>query len=102
MGPLLIKKVLKELQSAIGFYEVQTGQSVAHVLTTQLSPKLLWLDAAVSSALGISSLKLDPVAWLESRQISLPEHLVKQAQETRWFGLLALMAQHHAAHAVAA
>ena len=102
MGPLLIKKILKELQSAIGFYEVQTGQSVAQVLTTQLSPKLLWLYTAFSGALGLSSLKLDPVAWLESRQISLPESLVKQAQETRWFGLMSLMAQHNAAHAVAA
>ncbi len=102
MGPLLVKKILKELQSAIGFYEVQTGQSVAQVLTTQLSPKLQWLDTAVSSALGISSLKLDPVAWLESRQVSLPENLVKQAQETRCFGLLSLMAQAQSAHAVAA
>ena len=102
MGPLLIKKVLKELQSSIGFYEVQTGQSVSQVLTTQLSPKLLWLDTAVSGALAISSLKLDPVAWLESRQISLPENLVKQAQETRSLGLLSLMAQAQSAHAVAA
>ncbi|MEO6244670.1 MAG: hypothetical protein ABIQ12_04465 [Opitutaceae bacterium] len=102
MGPLLIKKVLKELQSAIGFYEVQTGQSVAHVFTTQLSPKLSWLDAAVSGALGISSLKLDPVAWLESRQVSVPEALLKQAHDNRWFGLLSLIAQTHSAHAVAA
>ena len=28
------KKLLKELQSSIGFYEVQTGQSVGQVLTT--------------------------------------------------------------------
>ena len=102
MGPLLIKKILKELQSSIGFYEVQTGQSVAHVLTTQLSPKLQWLDTAVSNALGISALKLDPLAWLESRQISLPENLLKLAQETRWFGPLSLMAHSHAAHAVIA
>ncbi|MSU48520.1 MAG: hypothetical protein EXS37_05405 [Opitutus sp.] len=64
MGPLLIKRLLKELQSSIGFYEVQTGQSVGQVLTTQLSPKLAWLDTAVANALGITSLKLDPVPWL--------------------------------------
>ncbi|OYV00414.1 MAG: hypothetical protein CFE26_24015, partial [Verrucomicrobiales bacterium VVV1] len=28
MGPLLVKRLMKELQSSIGFYEVQTGQSV--------------------------------------------------------------------------
>ena len=102
MGPLLIKKLLKELQSSIGFYEVQTGQSVGQVLTTQLSPKLQWLDGAIAAALGITSLKLDPVPWLQSRHINVPEALVKNAQDIRWFGVLALMPQNNAVHAVAA
>jgi len=95
MGPLLVKRLLKELQSSIGFYEVQTGQSVGQVLCTQLSPKLAWLDAAIASALGITSLTLDPAPWLQSRQISLPEALAKTAQDIRWFGLLGLMAHYH-------
>jgi len=102
MGPLLTKKLLKELQSSIGFYEVQTGQSVGQVLNTQLSPKLAWLDAALSGALGIDSLKLDPLPWLESRRITVPETLAKEIQDVRWFGLLGLMARYNVAHAVAA
>jgi hypothetical protein len=102
MGPLLIKRLLKELQSSIGFYEVQTGQSVGQVLSTQLSPKLAWLDAAIAGALGLTSLKLDPVPWLQSRQVSLPEAYVNTVQDIRWFGLLALMAQYNAVHAVPA
>lgn len=102
MGPLLIKRLLKELQSSIGFYEVQTGQSVGQVLSTQLSPKLAWLDAAIAGALGVTSLKLDPVSWLQSRHVSLPEALAKNAQDIRWFGLLALMAQYNVVHAVPA
>ena len=102
MGPLLIKRLLKELQSSIGFYEVQTGQSVGQVLCTQLSPKLAWLDAAIASALGIESLKLNGEAWLLARQITLPEALAKNAQDIRWFGVLALMAQYNVVHAVPA
>lgn len=102
MGPLLIKRLLKELQSSIGFYEVQTGQSVGQVLSTQLSPKLAWLDTAIATALGVTSLKLDPAPWLQSRQITLPEALAKNAQDIRWFGLLALMAQYNVVHAVPA
>jgi hypothetical protein len=102
MGPLLIKKLLKELQSSIGFYEVQTGQSVGQVLSTQLSPKLQWLDGAIASALGITSLRLDPVPWLQSRQITVPESLTKQVQDVRWFGVLALMPQQNSVHAVPA
>ncbi len=99
MGPQLIKKILKELQSSIGFYEVQTGQSVGHVLTTQLSPKLPWIDTAVAAALGIKSLKLDPLPWLESRRISLRENLGANPSDTRWLGLLALMANHDSSDA---
>jgi len=102
MGPLLIKKLLKELQSSIGFYEVQTGQSVGQVLCTQLSPKLQWLDAAIASSIGIASLKLDALPWLHSRHISLPDAFAKNAQDIRWFGLLALMAQYDVVHAVPA
>jgi hypothetical protein len=102
MGLLLTKRLLKELQSLIGFYEVQTGQSVGQVLNIQLPPKLTWLDAAISGALGISSIKLDPSAWLQSRQITLPESLAKTAQDVRWFGLLCQMAQYNAVHAVPA
>jgi len=101
MGPLLIKRLLKELQSSIGFYEVQTGQSVGQVLCAQLSPKLSWLDAAIAGALGITSLKLDPVPWLQSRQITLHETLAKTAQDIRWFGLLGLMASYNTAAPVA-
>ncbi len=102
MGPLLIKRLLKELQSSIGFYEVQTGQSVGQVLSTQLSPKLMWLDTAIATALGVTSLKLDPEPWLHARQITLPEALAKNAQDIRWFGLLALMAHYNLVHAVPA
>lgn len=102
MGPLLIKKLLKELQSSIGFYEVQTGQSVGQVLTTQLSPKLQWLDGAIAHALGITSLKLDVLPWLQSRQVTLPDNLAKNAQDIRWFGLLSMMAQYNVVHAVPA
>ena len=102
MGPLLTKRLLKELQSSIGFYEVQTGQSVGQVLNNQLPPKLTWLDAAIAGALSISSLKIDPLAWLQSRQITLPEPLAKTAQDLRWFGLLAQMAQYSAVHAAPA
>lgn len=102
MGPLLTKRLLKELQSSIGFYEVQTGQSVGQVLTTQLAPKLAWLDTAIANALGISSMKLDASAWLKARQITVPENLARNAQDVRWFGLFSLMGRYDAVHAVPA
>lgn len=101
MGPLLTKRLLKELQSSIGFYEVQTGQSVGQVLTTQLAPKLGWLDTAIATALGIASFKIDAAPWLKSRAITLPENYARHAQDVRWFGLFALMTRYDALHAPA-
>lgn len=102
MGPLLTKRLLRELQSSIGFYEVQTGQSVGQVLTTQLAPKLSWLDTAIANALGVSSLKIDASAWLKDRQITIPENLARLTQDVRWFGLFALMGRYDTPHAVPA
>jgi Tfp pilus assembly PilM family ATPase len=95
MGPLLIKRLLKELQSSIGFYEVQTGQSVGQVICIQLSPKLAWLEGALATSLGISTLKFDPVPWLRSRRVVVPDALTKTAGELRWFGLMSLMVQYN-------
>jgi len=95
MGPLLIKRLLKELQSSIGFYEVQTGQSVGQVICIQLSPKLAWLEGALASSLGIAALKFDPVPWLRSRNVIVPDALAKTAGEFRWFGLMSLMVHYN-------
>lgn len=102
MGPMLIKRLLKELQSSIGFYEVQTGQSVGQVLTTQLPSKLAWLEVAIASALGISPVKFDPLPWLQSRQITVLETVARTVQDVRWFGILSLMARYDLVHADAA
>jgi hypothetical protein len=95
MGPLLIKRLLKELQSSIGFYEVQTGQSVGQVICIQLSPKLSWLEGSLASSLGIAALKFDPLPWLKSRNVTVPDALSKTAGDFHWFGLMSLMVQYN-------
>jgi Tfp pilus assembly PilM family ATPase len=102
MGALLVKRLMKELQSSIGFYEVQTGQSVGQVLCTQLMPKLGWLESAIATGLGISSLRIEPAGWLMNRQITLTDSVAKTVQETRWFGLLSLMTRYNTDHAIPA
>jgi hypothetical protein len=102
MGPLLVKKLLKELQSSIGFYEVQTGQSVGQVICTMLPAKLSWLDDAIAAALGVSSTKLDLVPWLESRHVTLAEGATPGGVDIRWLGLLSLMTNQLSPNAVIA
>ena len=94
MGPALIKKLIKELQSFIGFYEVQTGQSIGQVVCTVLPNKLGWIEEAIAGQLGVAVLKADFPAWLQSRQITLADSLSANAQDARRFGLFGLMAQY--------
>jgi hypothetical protein len=101
MGSLLLKKVIKELQSSIGFYEVQTGQSIGHVACTLLPPKLAWLEAAIAADLGVAVLKPDVTAWLSARSITLSDNLVSASLDSRRMSLWGLMIRHNAVPATA-
>jgi hypothetical protein len=101
MGRSLVKKLLKELQSSIGFYEVQTGQSVGQLLCTSVPPKLSWLGGTIASALGVATLAVDLAPWLASRQITLGERTSPAELDARWLGLVSLMVSHSLQNAVA-
>ena len=94
MGLALTKKLLKELQSSIGFYEVQTGQSIGGVLCTQLPSSLNWLSSTMTGALGVASFKIELLPWLESVGISFAEGVCPSNLNERWLGLLALIASY--------
>lgn len=91
MGGTLIKKLLKELQSSIGFYEVQTGQSIGGVLCAHLPPNLAWLGQALAASLGVPQFKLDLPPWLEAQGIRLADGVAPNPLDERWLGLFALM-----------
>jgi hypothetical protein len=94
MGPALTKKLLKELQSSIGFYEVQTGQSIGGVLCTQLPQSLSWLSATMTGALGVGSFSIEFLPWLESNGIQFADGACPASLSERWLGLLALIASY--------
>lgn len=95
MGTTLIKKLLKELQSSIGFYEVQTGQSVGQVVCLGVPPSLEWLDRSIAAALGISSMSIELEPWLASRGVTLAPGAAAARSGLRWFGLLSLMVSYN-------
>lgn len=94
MGGVLVKKLLKELQSSIGFYEVQTGQSISNVFCTQLPASLGWLGTTMAGALGVAPLKVDLVPWLESQNVKISSGVNLGQSEERWFGLFSLLASY--------
>jgi hypothetical protein len=91
MGGLLIRKLLKELQSLIGFYEVQTGQSIGQVFCPQLPSKLLWLGNVIAKEIGVEPLKLDFANWLKARGITFASPTASSDFGPKWLGLFSLM-----------
>jgi len=97
MGGLLTRKILKELQSLIGFYEVQTGQSIGQVLCTQMPPKLAWLGGSIAKELGVDALNLDFPGWLKSREITFGGSAESTELDARWLPVFGLMTYYDAA-----
>ncbi len=71
MGPRLIERLLRELQSMTGFYEVQTGRSITRMHCNLLPAKLGWLNKTFSSSLGMSPLELDLEVLLEESNVTV-------------------------------
>lgn len=95
MGQNLVKKLLKELQSSIGFFEVQTGQSIGQLHCEMLPSSFTWLSGTLAGALGVSQLQLDSKLWAEGQGIKFAQGVCPDGGiPDSWFGLLSLMARH--------
>lgn len=93
MGASLCKRLLKELQSSMGFYEVQTGQSIGQLVCIVLPGKLAWLEAVIASQIGVNVLQLDYIPWLSARGITLSESASAVPLDARKLALFGLMMQ---------
>lgn len=91
MGPILLKKLMKELQASTGFYEVQTGQTIGSIFLGLAPDNLSWISATLSRSLGVNVLKPDYQAWLEHQGIQVAEGVELGSLGPRWFGLFSLM-----------
>lgn len=88
MAASFTKKLIKELQSSIGFYEVQTGQSIGQVICTLLPSKLEWMQTAISTQLGVEALKIAYDQWLPAAGVTLPK---AGSLDTSSLGLVSLL-----------
>ena len=92
MGPSLVKRLLKELQSSIGFFEVQTGQSIGQLFCSVQPSGFGWLSATLASSLGVAQLQCDPRPWLEKCGVRFADGVCSDVPPLSWFGVLSLMA----------
>ncbi len=97
MGGSLLRRLLKELQAAIGFFEVQTGMTIGHLHMNLLPEKLSWIPPVMAKNLGVKNLEFDYAGWLPSINITVDETLLASLErDSTWFGLFSLMGQFNA------
>ncbi len=91
LGPQLVKKLVRELQASVGFYEVQTGQTIGQLYCSHLPSKLSWLQKTVSDMLAVKVLAIDFQAWLGELGITLGSTVEENDLDETWLGLISLM-----------
>jgi len=84
MGPILLKKLLKEMQASTGFYEVQTGQTIGHIFLGLVPDNLGWIATTLAKSLGVHVLKPDHHAWFEHQGIKVDDGVDLSNLGSRW------------------
>jgi len=91
MAPQILSRLLRELQSSIGFYEVQTGQSISRLLCQSGKGSAKWLLGSLSELLNLEPLSFDLNEWLGERGVELANEEVKSTVDESWLGLMAMV-----------
>lgn len=90
IGAQLLQKLIRELQAAVGFYEVQTGQSVSRITVSQLPQNLSWMGEVLAGELEMELLGLDWKSWLERLRVQLGEDVSLEEFGAQLFSLAGL------------
>lgn len=94
MAPKILRKLLRELQSSIGFFEVQTGQSISSLFCLVDGQEVGWMKDSIRDLLNLTELSVDVPSWLKSQDISLGESVDHSRFDTTWLSLLALVCEY--------
>jgi len=65
----ILRRLMRDLQSSIGFYEVQTGQSVHWIHCSTRNNPMGWLEESVGDLLNLAPFELDLSVWLKANGV---------------------------------
>ncbi|MGF1484716.1 MAG: hypothetical protein ACFBZ8_10180 [Opitutales bacterium] len=91
MAPVLLKKLLREVQASAGFYEVQTGQTISQLFLGHLPRSLSWIGSSFARSLAVEILQPVYEEWIEHLGIQVDPEVELGNRGSRWFGLFSMM-----------
>lgn len=89
IAPKILRKLLRELQSSIGFFEVQTGLSVSHLYCTNRGRSQNWLQDSICDLLNLSVVGDELAGWLSKVGVTFSSEEVASKVDCTWIGLFA-------------
>ncbi|MDQ8186104.1 hypothetical protein [Pelagicoccus sp. SDUM812002] len=90
IAPKLLRKLLRELQSSIGFFEVQTGSSVSELYCLKDGRFLPWLEGSICDLLNLTPLPLNLGRWLEGKGVTFASDDIAKQIDNTWISLFSL------------
>ncbi len=75
MAPVLLRRLVKELQASVGFYEVQTGAAIGQVFIGNLSSRFQWMGAHLARSMGLDVMTVACDRWAPVVGVELPENV---------------------------
>ena len=88
---LALEKIVKELKSYTGFYEVQTGRTINHVYFNGLSQRMDWIAQHLAEKLYLQLMAVDFSKWLPAQKISCDQSIKLENLHSSWLTLFSLM-----------
>lgn len=91
IASLLTSRIVSELKSYIGFFEVQSGKQISGMYFNGLTPNFSWIERSILEGLGVEGIKIDAASVFDDKKVELGDKLVA---EPHWLGLLKLISNH--------
>ena len=87
----IFRKLLREFQSSIGYYEVQTGKSVSWIHSSSKGISSDWLELSLGESLNLKPFELDFHDWLESLEIRFADKELASKVDISWIAMLSAL-----------
>lgn len=63
MAPALLRRLVKEIQASIGFYEVQTGFAIGQMFVANVSSRFEWITMHLARSIGLEVMNVSYDRW---------------------------------------
>ena len=89
MAPVLLRRLVKEIQASVGFYEVQTGFATGQIFMPDLPARFSWMVAHLSRTLSLDAMQPDFEQWADKVGITLAPAVADTSMENLCWSVFA-------------